>query len=149
MRLPQSLSKVSSLLFWRSLILAALLCGLPVVLQAQENSNPVHGNNPGIRVMHVANDGFWVHLEWNKGDSPLYGIGDNSPAHIAGYNVYRSRVRGGPYQKITSKLDRRTFFKDYGVKQGRTYYYVTTAVNSHGRESRYSNEANVRIPYTY
>ena len=121
-------------------MLAALFCILPVALHAQDNHQQVMRGGPGVRVMHLVNHGLWVHLEWNAGDLPL---------HIAGYNVYRSRVPGGPYRKITSRLDRRTFFKDYGVRQGRTYYYVTTAVNSRGLESRYSNEANAYIPYTY
>ena len=149
MHLPQSLCKVRALSFWRSLISAALFCILPVVLQAQNNSSQVYGNGPGLRVMHAVNHGLWVHLKWNEGDSPLYTAGDDSRIHIAGYNVYRSRVPGGPYRKINPKLDHKTFFKDYGVTQGRRYYYVTTAVNSRGRESRYSNEANVDIPYTY
>ena len=86
--------------------------------------------------MRVPKSGPWVALEWNSSNAP----------NAVGYNVYRSRISGGPYVKINSKLDPQTYFSDYWVTEGRTYYYVTTTVNSEGHESLYSNEAEVYIP---
>jgi ASPM-SPD-2-Hydin domain-containing protein/HYDIN/CFA65/VesB family protein len=65
---------------------------------------------------------------------------------IAGYNVYRSSVSGGPYSKINSALDPNTAYGDSSVLAGQTYYYVTTAVDGSGMESAYSNEAQAVIP---
>jgi TolB protein len=37
-------------------------------------------------------------------------------------------------------------YTDSSVQNGTTYYYVTTAVDSSGNESTYSNEASANIP---
>ena len=63
-----------------------------------------------------------------------------------GYNIYRSTTSGGPYTKINSSLDSSTTFNDQAVQDGVTYYYVTTAVNSQGQESSYSNQASATLP---
>ncbi len=66
---------------------------------------------------------------------------------VAGYNVYRGTVPGGPYTQINSALDPTTNETDSTVQGGQTYYYVVTAVNSTGQESAYSNQATAAIPY--
>src|SRR5271166_2220010 len=66
--------------------------------------------------------------------------GSSSPG-IAGYNAYRSTISGGPYTKLNSSLISTTSYSDQTVQNGYTYYYVTTAVNSQGMESVYSNQA--------
>jgi hypothetical protein len=69
----------------------------------------------------------------------------NSP-QVAGYNVYRGRVPGGPYRKLNSSLVTETAYTDTEVDPGRTYYYVATAVDSSGNESAYSHEAHAVVP---
>jgi hypothetical protein len=69
-----------------------------------------------------------------------------STSKVAGYNVYRSGHPGGPYAKINSAVDPGTIYTDRSVTPGRTYYYVIAAVNSSGRQSKYSNQAEAAIP---
>jgi hypothetical protein len=69
---------------------------------------------------------------------------DASP--VAGYNVYRSTVSGGPYTRINSALNAATNYVDNSVLSGQTYYYVTTAVNTAGAESAYSNQVTASVP---
>jgi fibronectin type 3 domain-containing protein len=65
---------------------------------------------------------------------------------VAGYNVYRGTVSGGPYSQINSSLQSGTSYTDDTVAAGETFYYVTTAVDSSGLESDYSNQAEAVIP---
>ncbi len=65
---------------------------------------------------------------------------------VAGYNVYRGDVSGGPYAKVNTSLDPNTIYTDSTVLPSHRYYYVTTAVNSLGQESTYSNESTVTVP---
>ena len=66
---------------------------------------------------------------------------------ISGYNVYRGTVSGGPYTRITSALDFSLNYSDSTVQSGKTYYYVTTAVDSSGAESSYSSQVQAVIPF--
>jgi len=66
--------------------------------------------------------------------------------NIIGYNIYRGIKSGGPYAKINSVLNASTLYTDTSVVDGKTYYYVTTAVNSTNQESSYSNQAQAIIP---
>ncbi len=70
----------------------------------------------------------------------------NASADAAGYNVYRGTVSGGPYTMINASLDGTTAYTDNTVASGQTYYYVTTAVNSQGQESGYSNQTTAVVP---
>ena len=65
---------------------------------------------------------------------------------VIGYNIYRGTKSGGPYSKINSVLNASTLYTDTTVVDGKTYYYVSTAVNSSNQESTYSNEAQAVIP---
>ncbi len=65
---------------------------------------------------------------------------------VTGYNLYRSQVTGGPYTKLNTSLDALTSYTDNTVSAGQTYYYVTTAVDSSGDESSYSNEVKAVVP---
>ncbi len=76
-----------------------------------------------------------VALTWNA-----------STSTVAGYNVYRGTVSGGAYAKINSSLVVVLDYTDSNVQSGTTYYYVTTAVNSSGNESVFSNEVSGTIP---
>ncbi|MGB8476021.1 MAG: choice-of-anchor D domain-containing protein [Candidatus Acidiferrum sp.] len=76
-----------------------------------------------------------VVLNWNA-----------STSTVSGYNVYRSTLSGGPYTKVNSSLVTALTFADSTVQSGTTYYYVTTAVDSSGAESAYSNQVAAPIP---
>lgn len=91
-------------------------------------------------VLSLAGDGtapetYTVYLSWQA-----------SLSQVIGYNVYRGVQSGGPYSMINSGLDPNTSYIDNSVDSGYTYYYVTTAVNSSGQESVYSNQAQATIP---
>ena len=72
--------------------------------------------------------------------------GASSSSGITGYHVYRGGVSGGPYTKINSALVVGTTYSDSSVQAGKTYFYVTTALNGSGTESAYSNEVQATVP---
>ena len=69
-----------------------------------------------------------------------------SPSNVVGYNVFRGDRSGGPYAQINSAVDPMVSYTDSSVQAGQAYYYVTTAVDSSGTQSDYSNEAQAVIP---
>ncbi|PYT92133.1 MAG: hypothetical protein DMG36_16205, partial [Acidobacteria bacterium] len=69
-----------------------------------------------------------------------------SASAVAGYNVYRSTTNGSGYVKINTSLVTGLTYTDSNVQNGTTYYYVTTAVDSNGIESSFSNQATAVIP---
>jgi hypothetical protein len=69
-----------------------------------------------------------------------------STSTVAGYNVYRGTVSGGPYTAITTSPDASPAYTDNTVQAGQTYYYVVTAVDSSGNESVDSNQAQATVP---
>ena len=77
-----------------------------------------------------------VALSWNTSTS----------SDVMGYNIYRGTVSGGPYTRINSSLTTAPYSTDSTVQGGQTYYYVTTAVDSTGMESTYSNQVQALIP---
>ena len=94
----------------------------------------------------------------NSPEQSLAGTGVAAPQHsvsllwdastsvVNGYNVYRGSQSGGPYSKVNPSLDPMTSYTDLSVSSGASYYYVTTAVDSSGKESAYSNEVKATIP---
>jgi hypothetical protein len=70
----------------------------------------------------------------------------SSSSDVTGYNIYRSTSKTGAYTKVNSTLDPNTAFDDATVAGGTTYYYATTAVDSSGLESKYSNQVTVVVP---
>ena len=77
----------------------------------------------------------------------------------AGYNLYRSPVRGGGWVKLNAAPLTGTTYSDSGLRNARNYYYVATALDNVGNESARSNEvqalphdaigwANVQYPPT-
>ena len=76
-----------------------------------------------------------VALSWNA-----------STSVVAGYNIYRSTVSGTGYTKVNSVLVPVLAYTDTTVQTSATYYYVTTAVDSTGAESAYSNQVSAVIP---
>jgi fibronectin type 3 domain-containing protein len=77
--------------------------------------------------------------------SVTLGWSPSSSSGVAYYNVYRGTVSGGPFTLLKSGVGT-TSYLDGNVISGSTYYYVTTAVDSSGAESAYSNQAKAVIP---
>ena len=73
-------------------------------------------------------------------------LGWDGVSAVVGYNVYRGTKSGGPYTRVNSALDASTTYSDTSVQSGQVYYYVTTAVDSSGVQSGYSNETQAAIP---
>jgi fibronectin type 3 domain-containing protein len=72
---------------------------------------------------------------------------DASTSTVVGYYVYRSTTSGTGYAKLNaSSATTGLTYSDTTVQDGTTYYYVTTAVDSSGTESSYSNQAEAIIP---
>jgi fibronectin type 3 domain-containing protein len=69
----------------------------------------------------------------------------SSSTNISYYKVYRGTVSGGPYNSVATNVTV-TSYSDSNVQPGTTYYYVTTAVDSSGAESGYSDVAQAAIP---
>lgn len=69
----------------------------------------------------------------------------STSAGVAGYNIYRSTVSGGPYTKIRSSVSG-TSYVDNSVSSGQTYFYVATAVDGNNAESVDSNQAEAVVP---
>jgi hypothetical protein len=76
-----------------------------------------------------------VSLGWSAPTSP----------NISYYKVYRGTVSGGPYSVLSNRVTV-TSYTDSSVQAGSTYYYVTTAVETSGKESAYSGVAQAVIP---
>ena len=98
--------------------------------------------------------GTWFHDNWNTGwfhplspQNPTAAFSENSvnlnwnantEPDIAGYNIYRSDISGGPYVKINSTLITETFYNDNsGIED---HYYCITAKIHGDAESRLSTE---------
>jgi len=65
---------------------------------------------------------------------------------VIGYNIYRGPSANGPFTKLNTTLNVPTNYADSTVQAGQTYFYVTTAVDSHNDESAYSNETEAMVP---
>ena len=85
----------------------------------------------GVAIQHT------VDLSWNASTS----------TSVVGYNVYRATAAAGPFSKINSALNASMNYTDNTVQSGQTYYYLTTAVDSAGVESSYSNQAQAAVPF--
>lgn len=94
-------------------------------------------SGPSALTMNLTGSGALQHsvtLSWNPS------------TNVAGYNVYRGTVSGGPYSLVNPSLNPSTTYTDATVQSGTTYFYVATAVDGSGSESSYSNEASAVIP---
>ncbi len=66
-----------------------------------------------------------------------------------GYLVHRADQSGGPYRQLTAQPVDATNWRDTTIQPGEAYFYVVSAVEHSGLESRYSEEAaraGVRLP---
>jgi hypothetical protein len=93
-------------------------------------------NQTGVNFTATAQQTHTVALAWTA----------STTTTVTGYNVYRSIVSGSGYVKINSSLVSVLTYTDTSVQNGATYYYVTTAVDSTGTESGFSNQATAVIP---
>ena len=78
-----------------------------------------------------------VLLHWQP--DTMYGIGYSL------FFIYRSLNSGTNYTKI-GEVDWDTSYIDASVQQGKTYYYVVTAIDWIGSASNYSNEVEIQMP---
>ncbi len=67
-------------------------------------------------------------------------IPDGEPA---GYMVYRSEASGGPYTEVTSEPTRHAIFRNDGLDESTTYFFVVETVDSCGYRSTWSSEGSV------
>jgi Bacterial Ig-like domain (group 2) len=65
---------------------------------------------------------------------------------VAGYNIYRGTVSGGPYMQLNAAPVAELTYIDSAVSPGQTWYYVCSTVDNLGDVSTYSNEAAATIP---
>ncbi len=93
------------------------------------------GNSPASEPLSGTATALYVTLSWNP-----------STSQVSGYNVYRGTSASGTLTRINSNLDPDTSYTDAAIIGGETYYYATTAVNSSGKESAYSNRVEVVVP---
>ena len=100
-----------------------------------QNATINGANVAGINFAAIAAQTHSVLLSWTA-----------STSAVSGYNVYRSTVNGSGYVRINSVLVSTPSYTDVNVQSGTTYYYVTTAMDSTGGESSFSNEATAVIP---
>jgi hypothetical protein len=98
-------------------------------------SNAEHEVKAAFKGKGAQTSGHRVTLAWRS-----------ASASTIGYNVYRAIASKGPYDKLNSALHPKSSFTDATVASGATYFYMTTAVNKNGRESKYSNQVRVTIP---
>ncbi|HVS88295.1 MAG TPA: choice-of-anchor D domain-containing protein [Candidatus Acidoferrum sp.] len=103
-----------------------------ISIVSNANGSPASVSLSGTGVAPVQHS---VALTWNA-----------STSTVSGYNVYRSTVSGTGYTKLNSSLVSGLAYTDSSVQNGTTYFYVTTAVDSGGKESTYSNEVQAVIP---
>jgi hypothetical protein len=92
-------------------------------------------NQTGVNFTATAQVPHTVALSWTA----------SATTTVTGYNVYR-QVNGTGYVKIGSTVAPVVAYTDTSVQNGTTYIYVTTAVDSTGVESDYSNPATAVIP---
>ena len=59
-----------------------------------------------------------------------------------GFVLYRSTVRGGPYERVATLQAWDRSYVDSGIVGGTWYYWVATSFWFRGNESPYSNEVS-------
>jgi hypothetical protein len=72
-----------------------------------------------------------VYLRWEK------------TANASGYNIYRTEIPHGFYQRVNEQPVLGTTYADRGAASGVTYYYAITAIDQAGVESNLSREVEV------
>jgi hypothetical protein len=82
-------------------------------------------------------------LDWQPTDSAVMLQWEPSNYHheTRGYLVHRADQSGGPYRQLTAEPVDATTWRDTTIQPGKAYFYVISAVEHSGLESRYSEEA--------
>jgi P pilus assembly chaperone PapD len=131
---------------------------LPITLAAGQSASfsaifdpTTAGNLSGtVTVVSTAtNSPQTIALAGTGAAATTYSVGlswQASTSSVVGYNVYGSSQSGGPYTRLNASPVTSTSYSDTSVIGGDTYYFVTTAVNSAGEESAYSNQVSAVIP---
>ena len=131
---------------------------LPVTLAAGKNVSFTVNFKPQSSGAAAASASFTSNASNSSVQQSLTGSGTPAAQHtvalswspsssssVVGYNVYRGVTTGGPYSQVTS-MNTDTTYTDSSVQAGQTYFYVTTAVDSVGKESAFSNQTQAVIP---
>ncbi len=71
-----------------------------------------------------------------------------SARDAAAYNVYRSPLSGGGWERANADPITGNSFTDTGLTNARTYYYVITALDARGNESGFSAQVYALPHYT-
>jgi hypothetical protein len=132
---------------------------LPITLATGQTTSFTVTFKPAMAGASSSQLSFSGDAENSPAAQALAGTGTAAPQHsvaliwdasagfgVVGYNIYRGGASTGKYSRINPALDTVTTYTDYSVAAGQTYYYVTTAVDEHGRESHYSNQTKAVIP---
>lgn len=106
-----------------------------VTVTSDAANSPATISLTGIGANSSATGAPSVALSWNP-----------STSVVAGYNVYRSQVSGGPYSKLDSSIVAADSYTDSGVLSGQTYFYVVTSVSAAGVESADSAQTSATVP---
>jgi hypothetical protein len=134
---------------------AAPTSGTEVLLSSNDSLLPVPANSVTVpsgatSTMFTATAGTIstnqsVTLTATGLNSVLLSWAASTSSNITNYNLYRGVTSGGPYTLMTN-VGLVTTYVDTNIQNGQNYYYVTTAVNSAGEESSYSNQASADVP---
>jgi Cep192 domain 4 len=130
---------------------------LPLTLRSGKNSSFDVTFSPASAGAFTGNIAVVSNATNSPGNASLSGIGVNqhvvtlswsasNSQNVAGYDVFRSMIPGGPYSQVNASLVASTNYTDNTVLAGTVYYYVTTAVNSGGVQSAYSDQAEAQVP---
>jgi len=92
----------------------------------------------GLVSCRKESQGHSVTLTWQVSPS-------TPEATVVGYNVYRRAMSGTPYVRIATQIPGPAY-EDRLVNGRTTYFYVVTAVDQHGRESRFSTVVRAEVP---
>jgi hypothetical protein len=90
-------------------------------------------------------EGTWSVFHQRNHSVTLHWEASTTP-NVVGYNVYRGEKKGRHEKKLNSVPVNGLTFTDTDVESGKTYYYVTRAVNTAGKESIDSKETAATIP---
>jgi fibronectin type 3 domain-containing protein len=102
---------------------------------ASQNVTVAAANVTGVNFTAAVQQTHSVALTWNA-----------STSTVSEYNVYRSTVSGSGYTRVNPLAVPGLAYTDSTVLNATTYYYVTTAVDSSGFESTFSNEVSAAVP---
>jgi fibronectin type 3 domain-containing protein len=83
---------------------------------------------PPTNVRAAVVNGGDVQVSWDSSSQP----------DVTGYNIYRREVGHGGPQRVNGSRIQATHYIDQGVVVDKAYEYRVTAVNSKGKESRFT-----------